>query len=161
VDKRSNKNPARLFTVQFIYHLFLKENNDLKLALENQTLVIDDLQLKISDFITTYQEPDNEHPDSEISQEQLGYATKILETFTTNYQDITKALKGSIRTPLDSVTPFDRAALLTGITEINYLETPFEIVTNELVTISKSYGSDTSGRFVNGVLDGIGKNKKS
>ena len=36
-------------------------------------------------------------------------------------------------------------------------ETPYKVVINEAVDISKRFGSDESGTFVNGILDAVRK----
>ena len=60
--------------------------------------------------------------------------------------------------PLDQVTPVDRNILRIGTYELlfgNYEETPPKVAINEAIEIAKSYGSDSSPRFVNGVLGTI------
>jgi N utilization substance protein B len=152
-----NNNPARIFSVQFIYQVFLKENSSLKMSFENKTLTQSDYTDLISDFLTTYLEPDNEHPDSTVHPVQLNYGKKILDYLLENYESISNTLDQNIESSLDSLTPFDRSALLIGISEIKSELAPFQVVTNEMVNICKTYGSESSPRFINGVLDGIGK----
>ena len=156
-----NNNPARIFAVQFLYQLFLKENSSLKDSFENKTLNQSDFTDLISDFLTTYLEPDQEHPDSTIHPSQLNYGKKILDYLLENYEGLSSTLDKNIESSLDSLTPFDRSALLIGIAEINSELAPFQVVTNEMVNICKTYGSESSPRFINGVLDGIAKSSAS
>jgi transcription antitermination protein NusB len=60
--------------------------------------------------------------------------------------------------PLDQVTVTDRNVLRLGISELvfgNYEEVPPKVAINEAIELAKTYGGDSSGRFVNGVLGTI------
>ena len=45
--------------------------------------------------------------------------------------------------------------LKLAIYELNYTDTPFKVVINEAVELSKKYGDDTSSVFVNGILASV------
>ena len=49
----------------------------------------------------------------------------------------------------------DRNVLRLGAYEILYSETPDRVAINEAVELAKAFGSETSSRFVNGVLGTI------
>jgi N utilization substance protein B len=60
--------------------------------------------------------------------------------------------------PLDQVTVIDRNILRLGIYELlfgNYEEVPPKVAINEAIELAKSFGGESSGRFVNGVLGTI------
>jgi N utilization substance protein B len=60
--------------------------------------------------------------------------------------------------PLDQVTIVDRNILRLGICELlfgNYEEVPPKVAINEAIELAKSFGGESSGRFVNGVLGTI------
>ncbi len=60
--------------------------------------------------------------------------------------------------PLDQVTIVDRNILRLGIFELlfgNYEEVPPKVAINEAIELAKSFGGESSGRFVNGVLGTI------
>lgn len=60
--------------------------------------------------------------------------------------------------PLDQVTVVDRNILRLGIYELlfgNYEDVPPKVAINEAIELAKSFGGDSSGRFVNGVLGTI------
>lgn len=74
--------------------------------------------------------------------------------------------------PLEQISRIDRAVLRLGLYELLFSEdnVPFKVVINEAVELAKAFGSDNSGKFVNGVLgtayrtlveDSDGKNTKS
>lgn len=60
--------------------------------------------------------------------------------------------------PLEQVTLVDRNILRLGIYELmfgNYDEVPPKVAINEAIELAKTFGSDSSPRFVNGVLGTI------
>ncbi len=60
--------------------------------------------------------------------------------------------------PLEQVTIVDRNILRLGICELlfgNYEEVPPKVAINEAIELAKSFGGESSGRFVNGVLGTI------
>ena len=60
--------------------------------------------------------------------------------------------------PVDQITAIDRTVLRLGIFELlygNYDEVPPKVAINEAIELSKTFGSDSSPRFVNGVLGTI------
>lgn len=55
--------------------------------------------------------------------------------------------------PLDRIARIDRAVLRLGLYELRYSPSvPPKVVINEAVELAKAFGSDNSGKFVNGVL---------
>jgi N utilization substance protein B len=60
--------------------------------------------------------------------------------------------------PLEQITPVDRAVLRLGIYELLYLkDVPPKVAINEAVEIGKTFGGESSGKFINGVLGTIFK----
>ena len=58
--------------------------------------------------------------------------------------------------PLEQVAIIDRNILRIALWEIAvYQETPVKVAINEAVELSKIYGSDSTPRFVNGVLGSL------
>lgn len=56
--------------------------------------------------------------------------------------------------PIEQISRIDRAVLRLGLYELLYSKekVPHKVVINEAVELAKSFGSDNSGKFVNGVL---------
>ena len=54
----------------------------------------------------------------------------------------------------------DRNILRLGAYELLFTELSTAIVINEAVELAKTYGTDESGKFVNGILDQIAKKKR-
>lgn len=56
--------------------------------------------------------------------------------------------------PLEQIARIDRSVLRLGLYELVFAEekVPPKVVINEAVELAKAFGSDNSGKFVNGVL---------
>lgn len=62
--------------------------------------------------------------------------------------------------PIDQITVVDRSVLRLGIYELLFLkDVPPKVAINEAVEIAKAFGGENSGKFVNGVLGTLYKNK--
>ncbi len=60
--------------------------------------------------------------------------------------------------PLDQITNVDRNVLRLGTFELQYAETiPAKVAINEAIELAKTFGGQSSGRFVNGVLGAMYK----
>jgi N utilization substance protein B len=60
--------------------------------------------------------------------------------------------------PIDQITNVDRAILRIGVQELKFSDTiPSKVAINEAIELAKTFGGESSGRFVNGVLGAIYK----
>lgn len=62
--------------------------------------------------------------------------------------------------PIDKISPVDRNVLRLGLYELIFSdrgEVPAKVAINEAIELAKTFGGETSGRFVNGVLGGVYK----
>ncbi|MEI6396873.1 MAG: transcription antitermination factor NusB [Candidatus Taylorbacteria bacterium] len=62
--------------------------------------------------------------------------------------------------PLDKISPVDRNVLRVGLYELIFAdrdEVPSKVAINEAIELAKTFGGETSGRFVNGVLGAVYK----
>ena len=60
--------------------------------------------------------------------------------------------------PIDQITAVDRSILRVGVYELKFSETiPSKVAINEAIELAKTFGGESSGRFVNGVLGAIYK----
>ncbi|MBI4277919.1 MAG: transcription antitermination factor NusB [Armatimonadetes bacterium] len=55
---------------------------------------------------------------------------------------------------LERMSAVDRTILRMAVFELRHRDTPSSVVINEAVELAKRYGTEDSGRFVNGVLGG-------
>ena len=55
--------------------------------------------------------------------------------------------------PIEQIARIDRAVLRLALYELNHAkDAPPKVVINEAVELAKAFGSDNSGKFINGVL---------
>lgn len=57
--------------------------------------------------------------------------------------------------PIEQITAIDRSVLRLGLYELlfgDHTEAPPKVAINEAIELAKSFGGESSGRFVNGVL---------
>jgi len=60
--------------------------------------------------------------------------------------------------PLEQITTIDRNILRIGIFELKFdPEIPSKVAINEAIEVAKTFGGESSGKFVNGVLGAIYK----
>lgn len=91
--------------------------------------------------------------------EDYAFATQIVEGILTKRATIDQLIeKCAPEWPLDQVTVVDRNILRLGIYELlfgNYDEVPPKVAINEAIELAKTFGAESSARFVNGVLGTI------
>lgn len=91
--------------------------------------------------------------------EDTGFARRLLEGTLRERPTIDQLIeKCAPEWPLDQVSVVDRNILRLGIYELmfgNYDEVPPKVAINEAIELGKSFGSDSTPRFVNGVLGTI------
>jgi N utilization substance protein B len=91
--------------------------------------------------------------------EDAVFASHLVEGTLRERKTIDKLIeKCAPEWPLEQVTLIDRNILRLGIYELmfgNYDEVPPKVAINEAIELAKTFGSDSSSRFVNGVLGTI------
>lgn len=76
--------------------------------------------------------------------------TGILE----NSPEFQALLEPHIERPWAEVSPVERGILLMATCELrDHPETPYRVVINEAIELTKSYGGTDGHKFINGVLD--------
>ncbi|MDY3553213.1 transcription antitermination factor NusB [Gemmata sp. JC717] len=94
--------------------------------------------------------------------EMSTYALALYDGVTTRKDGIDEALKNAADNwRLTRMTPVDRNVLRLGAYELLFDATPqpLEVVINEAIELAKRFGSEDSPKFVNGVLDRVGKGR--
>ena len=95
--------------------------------------------------------------------EDGGFITTIVNGVLDNQKDIdTTITKYAPEWPLDQITIVDRNILRLGIFELQHLEEiPAKVAINEAIELAKTFGGESSFKFVNGVLGAIYKDMVS
>jgi len=79
--------------------------------------------------------------------------------------DIDKIIeKAAPEWPIDQITIVDRNILRMGLYELLYAnkeEVPPKVAINEAIELAKSFGGESSGKFINGVLGTVYKELES
>lgn len=93
--------------------------------------------------------------------EQNKYIREIAEKFIQNKDQIDQLVdENSKQWKLARIAKVDLSILRVAITEIQYDEDiPENVSINEAVELAKTFSSDESGSFINGILGSIMKNK--
>ncbi|KKP80249.1 MAG: transcription antitermination factor NusB [Candidatus Moranbacteria bacterium RIFOXYA12_FULL_35_19] len=91
--------------------------------------------------------------------DDIGFVQALVKNIIENVDKIDPLIeKCAPEWPLDQVTIVDRNILRLGIYELlfgNYEEVPPKVAINESIELAKSFGGESSGRFINGVLGTI------
>ena len=88
-----------------------------------------------------------------------GFAKDIISGVMKNITKIdTYISKYATEWPLEQITIVDRNILRIGVFELVFTDDiPAKVAINEAIEIAKTFGSESSGKFVNGVLGAIYK----
>ena len=88
-----------------------------------------------------------------------GFAKKLVEGVVKHEKEIDDIIeKAAPEWPIPQIAPVDRNVLRVGLYELlfgDHKEVPPKVAINEAIELAKSFGGDSSGRFVNGVLGTI------
>jgi N utilization substance protein B len=93
------------------------------------------------------------------SQIVTDYAAQLVGKVMHEKQPIDALLvKHAANWDLKRMTVIDRNILRLAVGELLFFkDTPYKVVIDEAVELAKIYGTDESGKFVNGILDSIHK----
>ncbi len=99
--------------------------------------------------------------DEALAPEVRNYAWRLLDLVIEHRPEIDAALVAALaRWDLGRLAVIDRAVLRLGAAELLHEpELAAGIILDESIEIAKSYGSNESGRFVNGVLDRVARDR--
>ncbi len=89
-----------------------------------------------------------------------GFAAHIVKGVMNNLTDINDLItKYAPEWPLEQITVVDRNVLRIGIYELRFSkgEIPPKVAINEAIELAKTFGGESSGKFINGVLGSIYK----
>lgn len=94
-----------------------------------------------------------------LNEENLQYVGKTVKNVRARIEEIDEIIKSHLRKnwTLSRLASADRNILRLAVYELKFAEDeiPVGVAINEAVKLAKKYGTDDSGRFVNGVLDSI------
>ncbi|MBI4653109.1 transcription antitermination factor NusB [Candidatus Kuenenbacteria bacterium] len=82
------------------------------------------------------------------------FIQKIINGIIENIKEIDECIqKYAPEWPIENITIIDRVILRIGFYELKFsLEIPPKVAINESIELAKTFGGDSSGKFINGVL---------
>ncbi len=96
--------------------------------------------------------------ESRLSQEGQAFARRLVEGVEAHRAEIDAVIaERAPAFPLEEMAPVDHNVLRLAIFELLFdnRAAPLRVAINEAVEIAKGYGSESSARFVNGVLGAV------
>src|SRR3989339_633501 len=89
----------------------------------------------------------------------MTFMKELLQTALAKQKEIDEVIvRAAPEWPLDKISAIDRNILRLGLTELLFADraqVPAKVAINEAIELAKSFGSASSGRFVNGVLGAV------
>lgn len=91
------------------------------------------------------------------SREDFDFAKQLVAASIEHEQEIEKIMRRKIaHWEFERIAVIDRLVIRMGICEMLYFQDiPPKVTINEAIEIAKSFSTEKSGKFVNGVLDAI------
>ena len=160
-EERSFREDAQL--VSDIYMTMLEEFEPLDRVLEEQSILWnDDLGFLLTMVSRTILSMREHHEAIKLmpqfkSEEDLDYAKSLLRNAIAGFERISLLLDNSMQNwDIERVALMDQIILVTAIAEAeNFPSIPVRVTMNEYIDIAKCYSTDSSGSFINGILDKI------
>lgn len=134
-------------------------NRHLARTIAMQSLFLWDFNGKESDFDTIVKGVFSNFAPNFDDQ---GFVESLIKGVMENLSEVDKYIsKYATEWPLEQITIADRNILRIGVYELVYNDDiPAKVAINEAIEIAKTFGSNSSGKFVNGVLGAIYKDIK-
>ncbi len=92
---------------------------------------------------------------NEITEkEAIEYIKDCIKGIEKNKSDINKTIENSLMQDwkIERISKINLSLLKLAIYEIKYKDIPYKVEINEVVELAKTYGEDTSSKFINGAL---------
>lgn len=91
----------------------------------------------------------------------FAFMKALLHTIVTKRKELDEVIvKAAPEWPIEKIAMVDRNVMRLGLSELlfaDHAEVPPKVAINEAIELAKTFGGDSSGRFVNGVLGAIYK----
>ena len=160
-EERSFREDAQL--VSDIYMTMLEEFEPLESALEEQSVLWnDDLGFLLTMVSRTVLSMRESHETIKLlpqfkSEEDLDYAKSLLRHAIASHDRLSLLLDNSMNNwDIERVALMDKLILVVALAEAeNFPTIPVRVTMNEYIDIAKCYSTESSGSFINGLLDKI------
>lgn len=151
MDKKNIRRRTRECAIQYLYEAEVQKDFG---NTGKEAFVLRLQQLR------DYENPANLESESPYKIE-TGFFNKVIDSIIMNLQDIDGILESSTDNwKIDRISKVDLAILRLAIGEINYMDDiPESVSINEAVELAKIFGNEGSGKFINGVLGKVVREK--
>ena len=100
--------------------------------------------------------------DDSLKKSDTEYFHELIREIPRLVEDIDSSLSPYIDRNIALVDPIERAVLRLAAYELlHHQEIPYRVILNEAIELSRTFGSENSYRFVNGILDKLGADIRS
>lgn len=98
-------------------------------------------------------------PQEKLTGDQRELVEDVVRTLATRAVDVDAQIRAAAeRWPIERLAATDRSVLRAAVAELLARPgSPARVVLDEAIEIARRFGSDDSGRFVNGVLDRVAR----
>ena len=154
-DKKSEKE-----LLSFIFTDLMMANEEFTDFLEEYFLQWDDDAEMIYQMVLNYLSKPAAYEFNEVvGLEKSNYALNLLKTAIEKKDYTMEMIKPKLNNwDPERIAALDMILLRMGICEFLYFETiPTKVTINEYIDLAKSYSTQQSGQFINGILDSIHK----
>src|SRR5581483_10342300 len=116
---------------------------------QNSAMSIDECMGRLADYASEFGARDTDMP----------FMKTLLQSSIAKKKEIDEVIvRAAPEWPLDKIAAIDRNILRLGLTELLFSDrsqVPAKVAINEAIELAKTFGSNSSGRFVNGVLGAV------
>jgi N utilization substance protein B len=133
----SNRHLGRTIAMQALYQYDFRKDSPEAMA--------EIIRHSISEFAPTYDDP--------------GFIKELIDGVLNRQAEIDGIITHyAPEWPIEQITVVDRNILRIGVYELKWVPNiPSKVAINEAIELAKTFGGESSGRFVNGVLGAIFK----
>ncbi len=97
-----------------------------------------------------------------LSEEGRRFAGELITLTISNLSKIDEMIQScSINWDVARILPIDMGIMRVAVNELIHKTAPPAVVINEAIEISKRFGTENSGNFINGILDCVRKKIES
>lgn len=160
IEALSREKKSEKKILEFIFTQLLLPNEDFISHLEELFINWDDDAELMHALVLNYlNKPESFNFTEILSSEKWEYAKDLLKTVIDKANYTLEMIKPKLKNwDADRIAALDLIILQMGVCEFLYFETiPTKVTINEYIDIAKSYSTQQSGQFVNGILDSIHK----
>lgn len=96
--------------------------------------------------------------DQDMQKVDMAFFLELLHKVPANMAELDQQLAPCLDVPVEQLDPVERSILRMACYELMQRpDVPWKVVLNEAVELAKTFGAEQGHRFVNGVLDKLGR----